>query len=118
MHYAQLRQAERGAGEAGLLGAAAVAVEADAFFQRVQDGKARPSFCTVFTCNSSKHPCNLQQEFWFDGRENPQAQDDPTKEYTIVHVHYHDQVRTYGSSEDKTDQLLRFLQERGERAFR
>jgi hypothetical protein len=61
-----------------------------AFVERVKDDKALPVLRKFFHYNGSS--CNLEQEVWFRDKTNPDAEQNPLKEYTILHVHHHGHV--------------------------
>ena len=67
-----------------------------AFVKRVEDGDAYPRLRKFF--NYSKSSCNLEQEVWFCDKKNPDAKNNPLKEYTILHVHHHGAVASLPSA--------------------
>lgn len=64
--------------------------EWSSFGARVASGDAYPRLRKFF--HYGKSSCNLEQEVWFWDKKNPDAKQNPLKEYTILHVHHHGAV--------------------------
>ncbi len=54
---------------------------------RLERGEAQLALRKLFTIGG---PCNLMEEIWIRDKDNQLAKTNPMKEYTVVHVHYHE----------------------------